>query len=199
MGRECGACDSYTLGLGPPRANFIWQLSLPVASTVARRNVCLTSIGAIRSLALGIRPKSERNYSRSAMGLPSAMGDEHVVSQARRSGHRLAHAIGSNVTRSYLRTLDAGTQTTRYRVVGVICLRRDRRQRGRASQGRGVIPVESSPRIWKPRAVGDRRGASALGATIAVRHDDASPHKWGGGREHGHRRWKRRESAKDWP
>ena len=53
---------------------------------------------------LRVRPKSERNYSRSAMGLPSAMGDEHVVSQARRSGHRLTHAIGSNVTRSYLRT-----------------------------------------------------------------------------------------------
>jgi AIPR protein len=38
--------------------------------------------------------------------------------------------------------LDAGTPTTRYRVVGVICLRRDRRQRDRALQGRGVIPAE---------------------------------------------------------
>jgi hypothetical protein len=51
----------------------------------------------------------------------------------------------------------------------------------RASQGRGAIPVASSPRIWKPRALGGRRGASALGATIALRHDDASPHKCGGG------------------
>jgi hypothetical protein len=57
--------------------------------------------------------------------------------------------------------LDAGTKTTRVRVVGVICLRRDRRQRGRSSQGQGVILVASSPRIWKPRAVGDQRGASA--------------------------------------
>jgi hypothetical protein len=48
-----------TLGLGPPRANFIWQLSLPVASTVAMRNVCLTSIHAFdRS-----RPTSERGIS----------------------------------------------------------------------------------------------------------------------------------------
>jgi hypothetical protein len=31
-------------------------------------------------------------------------GDEHVASQARRSGHRLAHATGSNVTRSDPRT-----------------------------------------------------------------------------------------------
>jgi hypothetical protein len=35
--------------------------------------------------------------------------------------------------------LDAGTQTARSCVVHVICLRRDRRQPGRASQGRGVI------------------------------------------------------------
>ena len=55
MGRECGACVSHTLGLGPPRANFIWQLSLPVASTVAMRNVCLTSIHAFRSLATNVR------------------------------------------------------------------------------------------------------------------------------------------------
>jgi hypothetical protein len=122
-------------------------------------------------------------------------GDEHVVSQARRSGHRLAHAIGSNVTCSYLRTLmlELG------RPVGVICLQRDRQQRGRASQERGVIPVASSPRIWKPRALGGRRGASALEATIALRHDDASPHKGGGGREHGHRCWKRPENEEAWP
>jgi CRP-like cAMP-binding protein len=87
--------------------------------------------------------------------------------------------------------LDAGTPQAPTRVVGVICLRRDRRQRGRAPQGRAVIPAASSPRIWKPRAVGDRRGASALEATIAMRHDDAISHKWEGDREHGHRCWKR--------
>jgi hypothetical protein len=43
-------------------------------------------------------------YSRSSDGAAQYDGDEHVASQARRSGHRLAHAIGSNVTRSYLRT-----------------------------------------------------------------------------------------------
>ena len=42
----------------------------------------------------------------------------------------LAHAIGSNVTRSYFAHLDAGTQTARSCVVGVVYLRRDRRQRG---------------------------------------------------------------------
>jgi hypothetical protein len=44
----------------------------------------------------------------------------------------------------------AGTQTTRYRVVGVICLLRDRRRRGHTSQGRGVIPVASSSRYGSP-------------------------------------------------
>ena len=60
MGRECGACVSHTLGLGPPRAIFIWQLSLPVASTVAMRNVCLTSIHAIQSLATNARSGAGR-------------------------------------------------------------------------------------------------------------------------------------------
>ena len=108
MGRECGACVSHTLGLGPPRANFIWQLSLPVASTVAMRNVCLTSIHAIQSLATnvrsGARPKSARAGYSPADEAVQHDGDEHVASQARRSGHSLAHAIGSNVTRSDLRT-----------------------------------------------------------------------------------------------
>jgi hypothetical protein len=34
-------------------------------------------------------------------------------------------------------------------------------------------------RAYKPRALGDRRGASALGPTIAPPHDDATPQKWG--------------------
>jgi hypothetical protein len=108
MGRECGACVSHTLGLGPPRAIFIWQLSLPVASTVAMRNVCLTSIHAIQSLATnarsGARPKSARAGYSPADEAVQHDGDEHVASQARRSGNSLAPAIGSNLTRSNLRT-----------------------------------------------------------------------------------------------
>jgi hypothetical protein len=76
-------------------------------------------------------------------------GDEHVVSQARRHYHGswisqlvprlaaetgvefsvaeqcLAHAIGGNVTRSYLRTSMLELRLASSCVVGVICLRRD--------------------------------------------------------------------------
>jgi hypothetical protein len=103
----------------------------------------------------------------------------------------LAHAIGGNVTPLLFAHLDAGTQRPVLASWRHLSAAR-RRQRGRASHDRGVIPVETSLRVMKPRAVGDRRGAGALEATIAMRHDDASPHKWGGGREHGHCRWKRR-------
>jgi hypothetical protein len=48
--------------------------------------------------------------------------------------------------------------------------------------GPGRDPSREFSEVWKPRALGGRRGASALEATIAVRHDDASPHKWGGDR-----------------
>jgi hypothetical protein len=41
---------------------------------------------------------------------------------------------------------------------------------------------ESSEDMEAPRGGRDQRGASALQVTIAVRHDDASPHKWGGDR-----------------
>ena len=60
MGRECGACVSHTLGLGPPRANFTWQLSVPVTSTVAIQHCPLTSIHALRSLATNVRQGSVR-------------------------------------------------------------------------------------------------------------------------------------------
>ena len=38
--------------------------------------------------------------------------------------------------------------------------------------------IEAFEAITKD-AVSPKRGASALGATIALRHDDASPQKWG--------------------
>jgi hypothetical protein len=149
-----------------------------------------------RSIARDQRPlrvwsKSRRDYSPLADEAAQLDGDEHVVSQARRSGHRLAHAIGSNVTRSYLRTSMLKLRRPVLASWASFVCGETRRQRGRASQGRGVIPSREFSEIWKPRTVGDRRGASALEATIAVRHDDASPHKWGGEREHGPRRWKR--------
>jgi hypothetical protein len=55
-----------------------------------------------RSRPTSAQVKSAGSF-RSADEAAQHDGDEHVVSQARRSGHRLAHAIGS-VTRSYLRT-----------------------------------------------------------------------------------------------
>jgi hypothetical protein len=120
------------LGLGPPRDNFIWQLSLPVASTVAMRNVCLTSVHAIQSLATNVCSGSGRRArviipSRS-MGPLSTMAvsmlprrlDATITVHGFHSSFRdwaaetgmefsvaeqcLAHAIGCNVTRSYLRT-----------------------------------------------------------------------------------------------
>jgi hypothetical protein len=72
------------------------------------RNVCLTSIHAIQSLATnarsGARPKSARAGYSPADEAVQHDGDEHVASQARRSGNSLAPAIGSNLTRSNLRT-----------------------------------------------------------------------------------------------
>jgi hypothetical protein len=41
------------------------------------------------------------------------------------------------------------------------------------TQGRSFSENMEAPRL------GEKRGASALGATIALRHDDASPQKWG--------------------
>jgi hypothetical protein len=56
---------------------------------------------------------------------------------------------------------------------------------------------EFSPRIWKPRAEGVRRGASALGRNYrgaAGRRQSLQM----GRRKHCRCRWKRRESAEDW-
>jgi hypothetical protein len=116
-----------------------------------------------------LRPKSARDHSRSAMGLPSMMAmsmllrrlDATITIHGFRGSFRdwaaetgaefsgaeqcLAHAIGSDALQSA--DLDARTPQARTRVVGVNCLRR---QCGRASQGRGVIPVASSPRYGSP-------------------------------------------------
>ena len=80
----------------------------------------------------------------------------------------------------------------------IAAIRNASRSRARAALRR----ARRSPRrkflrgIWKPRAVGDRRGASAFGATIARRHGDASPHKWGGGRDMRRRHWKSAKAQK---
>ena len=88
----------------------------------------------------------------------------------------LAHAIGSNVTRSYLRTSMLKLRRPVLASWASFVGGETRRQRGRASQGRGVIPVASSPRI-KPRALGGRRGQARLaqlsrcGMTTPSRHN----------------------------
>jgi hypothetical protein len=102
----------------------------------------------------------------------------------------LAHAIGSNVTRSYLRT--SMLERRRPVLASWAYLSAARPATTSSSfAGPGLDPGREFSKDMEPRAVGDRRGASALEATIAVRHDDASPHKWGGDREHGHRCRKR--------
>jgi hypothetical protein len=77
-------------------------------SLTSPRHTSTLPIHAIQSLATnvrsGARPKSARAGYSPADEAVQHDGDEHVASQARRSGHSLAHAIGSNVTRSDLRT-----------------------------------------------------------------------------------------------
>jgi hypothetical protein len=53
----------------------------------------------------------------------------------------LAHAIGNAVVQAYQRSSMIERQTDHERV-GVVPVGRSRRQRGRSSKGRGMIPVE---------------------------------------------------------
>jgi hypothetical protein len=129
---------------------------------------------------LSVRPKSARHFfpvgrwgcpARWAMSMlfrrldvPSPFGARH-----RQQRHPLLSA-----------DLDVETQTTRSRVVGVICRRRDPATTWSSFSGPGRDPSREFPKDKAPR-LGRQTQASALGATIALRHDDAKQAQWRGG------------------
>jgi hypothetical protein len=155
------------------RPLFVSRSSCAIASPITLKKMTMRSPATHEPLMATMMTNSLA--ASSTVSAPAMTGRLRLGWNFRSLNKFWAHAIGGNVTRSYLRT--SMLELRRPVLALWASLRPDRRQRGRDSQDRGVIPVASSPRIWKPRAVGDRR-ASALEATIAARHDDASPHKW---------------------
>ena len=91
-----------------------------------------------------------------------------------------------NLSSSMVRWMTAVTAASSASVKSIVGTARIPARRGRgqplSAAGRAEIGSNARTRTsqeHEPRALGDRRGASALAPTIAPPHDDATPPKWG--------------------
>ena len=91
-----------------------------------------------------------------------------------------------NLSSSMVRWMTAVTAASSASVKSIVGTARipARRGRGQPLSAAGRAETGSNARTrtsqeHEPRALGDRRGASALAPTIAPPHDDATPPKWG--------------------